>query len=160
VAPPPSINGMTDNRTGADTAWAGWLLFAGAMLVMIGAFNVLEGIFALIWDERLVVTPARLIVVDVTGWGWTLLVSGAIFMITGFGLLAGRAWARITGIVIVMLHALVQIAWLSAYPVWSLLMIALDVTVLYALTARWSAGRDALEPYGPEGGYGEHARVG
>jgi hypothetical protein len=135
---------MTD-RTGSGTAWLGWVLFAGAMLVMIGAFNVLEGIFALLWDERLVVTPARLVVVDVTGWGWTLLVSGTIFIVTGFGLLAGLTWARITGIVVVMLHALVQVAWLSAYPVWSLLMIALDVAVLYALTARWSAARDAAD---------------
>jgi hypothetical protein len=130
-------------RTESGTAWLGWVLFAGAILVMIGAFNILEGIFALLWDERLVVTPARLVVVDVTGWGWTLLVSGVIFMVTGFGLLAGLAWARVTAIVIVILHALVQLAWLSAYPVWSLLMIALDVTVLYALTARWSAAREA-----------------
>src|SRR5205807_339426 len=93
-------------RADHDEHRTGWLLFAGAMLVMIGAFNVLEGIFALLWDERLVVTPARLIVVDVTGWGWTLLVSGVIFMVTGFGLLAGLTWARITGIVIVVLHAL------------------------------------------------------
>ena len=137
---------MTTNRTGSETAWAGWVLFAAAMLVMIGAFNVLEGIFALIWDERLVVTPARLIVFDVTGWGWTLLVSGAIFMITGCGLLAAQTWARVTGVIVVILHALVQIAWLSAYPVWSLLMITLDVVVLFALTARWSAARDALDP--------------
>jgi hypothetical protein len=130
-------------RTESGTAWLGWVLFAGAILVMIGAFNILEGIFALLWDERLVVTPARLVVVDVTGWGWTLLVSGVIFMVTGFGLLAGLTWARVTAIVIVMLHALVQLAWLSAYPVWSLLMIALDVTVLYALTARWSTAREA-----------------
>lgn len=136
---------MTTDRNGSGTAWAGWVLFAGAMLVMIGAFNVLEGIFALIWDERLVVTPARLVIVDITGWGWTLLVSGAIFIVAGLGLLAGQTWARVTGIVIVILHALVQIAWLSAYPVWSVLMIVLDVVVLYALTARWSAARDMLD---------------
>src|SRR5437867_6212444 len=128
---------MTTDRNGSGTAWAGWVLFAGAMLVMIGALNVLEGIFALIWDERLVVTPARLVIVDITGWGWALLVSGAIFIVAGLGLLAGQTWARVTGIVIVILHALAQIAWLSAYPVWSVLMIVLDVVVLYALTARW-----------------------
>jgi hypothetical protein len=136
---------MTTDRNGSGTAWAGWILFAGAMLVMIGALNILEGIFALIWDERLVVTPARLVIVDITGWGWTLLVSGAIFIVTGLGLLAGQTWARVTSIVIVILHALAQIAWLSAYPVWSVLMIVLDVVVLYALTARWSAARDTLD---------------
>ena len=63
----------------------------------------------------------------------------------GLGLLAAQTWARITAIVIVIVHAIIQIAWLGAYPVWSLLMIALDTVVLYALTAGWSDVRERLK---------------
>jgi hypothetical protein len=150
---------MANGRT-ASAAWFGWIIFAGTMLVMIGALNVLEGIVALVNDNRLVIAPDRLYVVDVTGWGWTILIFGAVMIAAGIGLFTGRTWARITAIVLVGLHAISQIGWLAAFPIWSLLMIALDTTVLFALTARWSAVREELDPYGVERDSGHHAAVG
>ena len=131
---------------------AGFVMFAGSLLMVIGLVNVFEGLIALFSDERVVMTRNNLVVVDVTGWGWTLLISGLLLMAVGAGLLVAQTWARITAIVLVCLHAVVQTAWLGAYPVWALLMIALDTLVLFALTARWADVRERL------GGVGEAPR--
>ncbi|WP_329000152.1 hypothetical protein OHA18_37675 [Kribbella sp. NBC_00709] len=122
----------------------GIVVFAGALLMVIGLVNVFQGFVALFSDERLVLTPSKLVVVDVTGLGWILLIFGLLLMAVGAGLLVAQTWARITAILLVCLHAVVQILWLGAYPVWALLMIALDTVVLFALTARWSGVRDQL----------------
>ncbi|HEY9335277.1 MAG TPA: hypothetical protein VIQ79_12670, partial [Kribbella sp.] len=74
----------------APGAMAGLVVFAGVMLVVIGLVNVFEGFVALIKDERLVIAPDKLIVVDVTGWGWFLLISGLVLLAVGCGLLAAQ----------------------------------------------------------------------
>jgi hypothetical protein len=130
-------------------ALAGIVVFAGALLMVVGLVNVFQAFVALFDDERVVMTRNNLVVVDITAWGWTLLISGLILMAVGGGLLAAQGWARITAIVVVCLHAVAQTLWIGAYPVWSLLMIALNVVILYALTVRWSDVRDRL------GGTGE-----
>ncbi|MGW1343486.1 DUF7144 family membrane protein [Kribbella sp. NPDC002412] len=128
---------------------AGFVAFAGAMLMLIGLLNVFQGFVALVADEELVLTPNNLVVLDVTAWGWTLIIFGILLMAAGGGVLTATTWGRIAAIVLVCLHAVVQIAWIGAYPVWGVMMIALDVIVLYALTARWADVRDRL------GGVGE-----
>jgi hypothetical protein len=135
---------MSAYRVDRGTAWTGWIIFAATMLAIIGTLNVFQGIIALFDDRRVILLPQQLVIVDITGWGWTLLISGALMAVAGVGLLTAQTWARIAAIVLVGLHAVIQVAWLGAYPVWSLLMIALDTVVLYALTARWSGVREAL----------------
>ena len=125
-------------------AWAGWIAFAATMLVLVSALNIFQGIVALVDDERVFAAPDKFVVVDVTSWGWTLLLFGAAMLAVGVGLLAGQTWARFAGILVVGLHAFTQVASLGAYPVWSLLMIAMDTTVIFALTARWAEARDEL----------------
>ena len=125
-------------------AWAGWVLFAGTLLLVTGLINVFQGIVALVDDERLALTPSRLVIVDVTGLGWTLLIAGLLMIGAGAGLLVAQTWARIVSIILVALHLIIQIAWLGAYPVWSLLMITLDTVILFALTARWSDAQENL----------------
>jgi cytochrome b subunit of formate dehydrogenase len=141
---------MNGNRSGA---WAGWVVFAGTMLLILSAINILEGFVALFQDERVVATPNNFVVVDLTSWGWTLVLFGVVMLATGIGLLMAQTWARITAIVVVGLHAAAQVASIGAYPIWSLLMIALDTVILFALTARWSAAREDLV-YGREAGIG------
>jgi hypothetical protein len=119
-------------------AWAGTVVFAGTVLLIIGAINFLEGLIVLFNDERVVVLPDRFILVDLTSWGWTLLLFGVAMFAVGAGLLATQTWARIAAIIVVGIHAVWQIVSLGAYPVWSLLMLALDTFVIFALTARWS----------------------
>jgi hypothetical protein len=128
---------MVSARTTHAGPWFGWIAFAATMLLVIGVLNILEGFVALVDDRRLIVAQDRLIAVDLTGWGWTLLIFGIVLVVTSVGLFTAQNWARVLGVVIVGLHAVTQIGWLAAYPVWSLLMITLDTVVLYSLTARW-----------------------
>jgi hypothetical protein len=133
---------MAERRSGA---WTGFIVFGGTMMLIIGVVNIFEGLVALLDDEHVVMTPNNLVIVDLTAWGWVLMISGVLMIAAGAGLLAGQSWARITAIVLVGLHLLTQIAWIGAYPVWSLLMIALDTVVLFALTARWADVRSRLD---------------
>jgi hypothetical protein len=157
---------MATSRTTSGAAWTGWIIFAASMLLIIGMFNILEGIIALVDDQRIVMTPNRLVVVDMTQWGWTILIFGALMVATGIGLFTAQTWARVLAIVIVGLHAIAEVGWLGAYPIWSLLMIGLDVVVLFALCARWSAATTDLDMYAPESGperpsqVGQHASLG
>jgi hypothetical protein len=138
---------MASNKAAPSTAWAGWIIFAGTLLLMLGTFNIIEGLIALFDDERLAIAEGRLVLVDITGLGWLLLIFGVVMVLAGVGLLGRQGWARVTAIVLVTLHALIQLLWLGAYPVWALLMIALDTVVLFALTARWHEATAALDPY-------------
>ncbi len=124
--------------------WGGFVLFAAVMMLVNGMINLFQGLIALLDDQRLVLTQEHLVVVDTTGYGWALVISGAVLIVVGCGLIAAMTWARITAIIVVALHIVTQIAWLGAYPVWSLLMIAIDVFILFALTARWRGVRDEI----------------
>lgn len=119
-----------------SSTWTGWVLFGALMMVMLGSFQVIAGLVALFNDTYYRVGSSGLLVqVDYSAWGWVHLVIGAAAMATGFGLLAGARWARIPGIVVAVLSAIVNLGFLAATPVWATLMIALDVIVIYALTA-------------------------
>jgi hypothetical protein len=125
---------------------AGWIGFAGMVMLIIGAIDVFQGLIAIIEDEYFVPTRAGTLVVDLTAWGWFLLFWGALLVLVGLGLLAAQGWARWTGIVLVSLNILVQLGFAgdSAYPLWALTAIILNITVLYALTARWSESVEDL----------------
>ena len=132
----------------ANRVWGGFVLFAAVLLLVNGMINIFQGLIALFDDERLVLTQDKLVVVDTTGYGWVLLISGVLLLGVGCGLVAAQTWARIVGIIVVGLHLITQVAWLGAYPVWSLLMIALDVLVLFALTARWRGIKEEIGQVG------------
>jgi hypothetical protein len=118
------------------TAWVGMVAFAGIILVMAGGFETIQGLVALFRDEYYVVTRDGLLVtIDYTVWGWVHLIAGLVAIGTGFGILLGQMWARVLGVIIAVLGALLNLAFLAAYPIWSTIMIALDVLVIYALVA-------------------------
>ncbi|MGY1605416.1 DUF7144 family membrane protein [Geodermatophilus sp. SYSU D00815] len=118
----------------APTAWAGWVVFAGVMLIMLGAFQIIEGLVALFDDGFYLVGREGLVVnVDYNTWGWVHVVVGVVGVLAGLGLLAGNMVARVVGVIVAFLSALVNLAFLAAYPVWSVIMITIDVVVIYAI---------------------------
>jgi hypothetical protein len=129
------------NVTGNDvryaeepTAWAGWVVFGGVMLIMMSVFQLIQGLVALFDDGFYLVRPDGLVVdVDFNTWGWIHMAIGAVGVLTGLGLLAGNMAARVVGVGIAFLSALVNLAFISAYPVWSAIMIVLDVIVIFAI---------------------------
>jgi hypothetical protein len=121
--------------TQESTAWTGWVVFGGVMLIVLGIFQAIQGLVALFEDGFYLVRPNGLVVnVNYNTWGWVHLVIGIVAVLTGLGLLAGNLAARIVGVGIAVLSAIVNIGFISAYPVWSTIVIALDVLVIYAIT--------------------------
>src|SRR3954470_18949403 len=127
----------TDDR--GMSGWVGWIAFASMMLMLLGVFHVIEGIVALTKDSYFLVHGSGLIVsTDYTTWGWVQIVAGAMVVAAGAGVLRGQIWARIIGVGLAFLSAVISIGFLSAYPIWSVLMIALAVVVIMALTVHGS----------------------
>ena len=130
---------------------AGWIGFAGILMLIIGGIDFFQGLIALFEDDYYVPTQAGFLVFDLTGWGWTIIIWGALLVLAGFGLLAGQGWARWFAIVVVAVNFITQLGFLgnTQTPLWSLTVVALNIIVLYALTARWSESQ-ADRPFSDE----------
>ena len=126
-------------------AWAGWLTFASVILVLLGTLCVIQGFLALFDDGFFVVRREEdLLLVDFTVWGVIMLLWGVLLAFAGFGIATGKGWARWFAVVVVSVNVIAQIGFLSAYPIWSAIMILLDVLVIFALTARWDEAQAAM----------------
>jgi hypothetical protein len=129
-------------QVASPRAWSGWIGFASLMMMIIGAIDFFQGLIAVIRKEYYAFTPQGLIIFNVTTWGWLAIILGIILFLVGLGLAGGAGWARWVAIILIAVNLLGTLGWLgnSDTPVWSLTLIALQIIVLYALTARW---RDA-----------------
>ena len=120
----------------------GFTIFASVMLMLIGVFHAIAGLAGIFENEFYAVTPNYILEFDVSTWGWIHLIWGIIVLLAGFGLWSGAVWARTVGVTVAGISALANFAFIPYQPVWSLLIIALDVMVIWALTAH---GRDIVE---------------
>ena len=131
----------------SENAWSGWISFAAILIIVVGGMDALQGFVAIIKDEYVVATPKGIALVDITAWGWITLLWGGLLIIAGLGLLSGAGWARWLAIIGVGINALQQVAFMAnypqAYPIWNLMIVALNVIVLYALTARWEGFKES-----------------
>jgi hypothetical protein len=124
----------TRNTRGSSVVWAtGLVAFAAAMLIVVGVFQMLEGLAALVDDKVLVPLDGYVYAFDLTTWGWIHLLIGAVAALTGVFLFRGATWARAVGIVFAGLSALANFAFAPYYPLWSIVVIALDVAIIWAL---------------------------
>lgn len=127
--------GRPAEREPEPTGWVGWIAFASVMMVMLGIFHAFQGLVALFQSDYYLVGANGLTIhMNYTAWGWTQLIAGLIVLGAGAGLIAGQMWARVVGTVVAAVSALVNIAFLSAYPIWSAIMITFDVLIIWALT--------------------------
>ena len=109
-----------------------WRAFSGVIFYLVGAFNVIGGLGALFRDE-VFVAGNEVLVADVTAWGWFLLIVGLLQLAVGVGIFRGRGWGRILGVILASLSAVLHIAFLVAFPIFSVITIALAVVVIYGL---------------------------
>ena len=123
----------------------GWVIFAAAVMLTIGAIDIIQGLAALLKEETFAVTDSGLLVTtDFTRWGWSLIIWGIVLILAAAALFSGKGWGRWFAIFAVIINAIGQIAWFPAYPLWSLLAIGLGIAVLYALTAGWKDAQPDL----------------
>jgi hypothetical protein len=120
-------------RSGHRHPTSGWLGFAGLILIIVSWFNIIDGLVALWRDKYYVVRTGDILVFNFTAWGWIWLILGAVQLVVGLGVLAGMVWARAIGVVLAALAMIGHLTFLAAYPVWSVLVIALCVLVIYGL---------------------------
>jgi hypothetical protein len=147
-------------RSSPEQAWAtGGMVFAATMLIMVGVWQVFVGIAAIADDGFLVVVREYTYDIDTTAWGWVHVVLGALVIVTGFFLFTGAAWARGVGIALAAISAINNFIFLPYYPLWAIVVIALDVFIIWSLAAvdtdRLVARREAAA-----GGYDETPRSG
>ncbi|MET8136368.1 hypothetical protein ABZV24_31260 [Streptomyces sp. NPDC005251] len=134
MGPPPSGN----------SDWtAGGVTFAGVLLLVNGALNILQGISAIAKDDVYARVHDYVYRINLTGWGWILLILGAIAVVAGWGILKEAGWARITGIALASLSMLFQFMFLPYAPIWSVVLLAIDVFIIWALA---SYRPDARQP--------------
>ncbi|WP_067460258.1 DUF7144 family membrane protein [Actinomadura macra] len=122
---------------------SGWLTFAGTLALVVGAFNVIDGLVALFNDDYYLVGANQILVFDFDTWGWIWLGVGIVQIAVGAGILAGQMWARVVGVILAVAAAIGHLAFLQAFPMWSVLTIALCVLLIYALTAPPAGSRAA-----------------
>jgi hypothetical protein len=116
------------------SGWAvGGAVFAAVLMMVAGAFQVIAGITAIVKDQFFARTPNYILTFDLTGWGWIHLVFGALLVIVGAFVLRGAVWARAVAIALVSLSAISNFLFLPYYPLWAILVIAIDVFVIWAL---------------------------
>jgi hypothetical protein len=125
--------------SGYSAGAVGWSAFAGIMLVVIGVMDVIQGIVALVEDEFFVVTEEWVFEFDVTTWGWIQLILGIVLLLSGIGIFSGNVLARTVGVIVAAVAMLANFAWLPYYPIWAIIVIAICIAVIWALTAH---GRD------------------
>jgi hypothetical protein len=136
---------MSTDQYRGGSAWGGWLVFAAIVMGTVGFVNAIQGFTALLKDEVYLVTESGLLVTaDFTAWGWTLIIWGVLMILVAAGLMGARGWARWVAVAVIVVNLIIQFAWFPAYPLWSLVTIGLNMTVLYALTARWDEAQTSI----------------
>jgi hypothetical protein len=131
------------DREPAPTAWTGWVVFASFMMILLGLFQAIEGLVALFDDGFYLVTSGGLVVdVNYNVWGTAHLLLGVLLLVCGAGVMTGNLAARVVAVILAGLSALANLIFIAAYPIWSIIIIAVDVLVIYALTVH---GRELHE---------------
>ena len=126
---------------------AGWIGFAGIIILIIGGLDVFQGLIALLEDDYFVVSRSGYLAVDLSAWGWGLVIWGALLILTGLALIRGQTWARWVTLVLVTVNIFGILGFLgnSQDPIWALTVLTLNVIVIYALTARWTESKRDLD---------------
>jgi hypothetical protein len=115
----------------------GWLAFAAMLLFLNGLFGSFWGLAAILNSDVITVGGKGVVIWDFTTWGWITLVISLVMVLTAIGMVLGKSAARWVAVVFVTLHALAQFGSLTAFPLWSILLITIDIVILYNLFVRW-----------------------
>jgi hypothetical protein len=145
----------SDSATGSHSGptTPGWAVdfigFAGIMLVLVAGMQILQGIAAILSDEVYVTGIDYVYKFDVTAWGWIHVGVGAIAVAVGFGILLGKTWGLVGGIAIASLAILSNFAFIPYYPVWSVILLAFNIVVIWACCRQLADGSPMGSAFGP-----------
>ena len=120
-------------QNNSPSGWVGWIYFAGFMMMLLGVLEAIAGLAAIFKDNFYLVTESHLLVWNYKTWGWISLILGVIVFMAGLEVMRGAVWARTVGVFLAGLSLVANMGFMDAYPLWSILMIVVDVFVIYAL---------------------------
>lgn len=131
---------------GGSAAWASWVAFAGIMLMLVGVFSVIAGLAAAFDDGYITKTTGNgeIFLLDFTTLGIAWIVIGVVKVFTGYALIQGREWARWLTVVIIFVHAVLDLLSIATQPFLGLLFIVIDLVILYAVTVRWDEAKTGM----------------
>ena len=133
----------------------GWAVLAGTLLFLIGCFQGILGLIALMDPSVITVTGQGIVVWNLWTWGWIQLIAGAVLVLVSFGLFAAQNWARWVGVFVAVLSAIAAIGFFTAYPLWSFLLIVLDVVMIYQLSVHYRVPSGGVMEVAEADGMGE-----
>jgi hypothetical protein len=137
MMPPSTTPATGEARSHAEGQGYGLVLFASILLVVVGCFNLIQGIAA-IANSHVFVANAHYVVGNLRAWGWITLIIGVLQLLAAAGVLAGNQLARWFAVAVLCLNAIDQMFFIPAYPFWALTIIAVDVVAIYGLCAHGS----------------------
>lgn len=121
------------NTTHHTSGWVGWVYFAGLMMMLAGIFQAIAGFVAIFKDNVFVVSSSSLLVFNFTQWGWIHIILGILLFLASFSVFAGGAFGRVVGSMLAGLSAIANFGFFTAFPLWTIILITIDVLVIYAL---------------------------
>lgn len=125
---------MSEQQISESDAGAGWVMFAGIILITVGIFQAFAGLVGILEDQFYAVTPEYVVQFDATTWGWIHMIVGLIVVAAGFGIFSGNVLARTVGVFAALGSMISVFFWLPWYPVWGVIVIAMDIAIIWALT--------------------------
>jgi hypothetical protein len=132
MMPPTTTPSVGEARRHTEGHGYGLVLFASILLLVLGCFNAIEGIAAIV-NSHVFVINAHYVVGNLRAWGWITLILGALQLLAAAGVLAGSQLARWFAVAVIGLNAIDQMFFIPAYPFWSLTIIAMDIVALWGL---------------------------
>jgi hypothetical protein len=124
------------------TRWIGWILFIGIVMIVSGLLSLIQGLVALLDDDFYLVKAESLAIdLDYTVWGWLLVAFGVLLLGSGYAVMFGHTWARFVALIVTFVHAMINLTFLAAYPIWSTLAIGLDLIAIYAIAVHGAEGK-------------------
>ena len=115
--------------------WTGWVAFAGILMIIGGCLQGIYGMLAIVNDTWVVWGNTGAMYLDITQWGWIHLIWGVIMVLAGLGVLSGNIFARLLGVILAAIAAVVNFMFIPVYPLWSITVVVIAIVVIYALVA-------------------------
>jgi len=132
---------VTHRPAGRRSGWLPVVFGAGVLLIVLGVWNVIDGLSALVRGRFVIADAERVVALHVAGWGWVLLALGVVEVCAGIALFIGAQWARVVAVLVAGFNGVVQLAFLAAYPVGALLIMALAALIIYAVVRHGAEAR-------------------
>jgi len=127
------------------SGWTGWISAASFLMIFVGFLHIIYGFAALFNYSWYISTSSAVYMLDLTQWGWALLIGGGLLILTGILLFTGNMFGRVVGGVLVTASLLVNMSVLLITPLWSILAIVVDILILYAIIAHGSEMKNLTE---------------